>query len=327
MFTSNPLTKQQDPNIALPARASRRLSLPLPVRSSNTIVLGTQQLPGPIGTLRIALFCPGICQQLECVATLHCILGSGTLFALLPAQLGEFFSPGDERVERPPSLAQHAAQVVPRGLILRSELHHALGIGDFAIRNGSRDAGIELGREQVGRAVCRIAKDEKEAMTPGGIVAHVVLDPALRGRDFPGAEEGERAHHPLPVAPDVVVLCVFLKHLVHKGDFGLAKLNPSGGIVGDRGQVHRDEELAVVPDLVVFLMLQRHLVEPGHLACKGNRQRRHYRKPIEPDRVMRRVETDNMCGQVERSSRVFFCRHDGAQIGSRCTQIVSVMNR
>ena len=72
-------------------------------------------------------------------------------------------------------------------------------------------------------------------MVPGGVVADVLVEEAVDVREL-GVPEGEVAHQPLAVGPDVVVFGILVEHLGEEGEFG-------GGDGGDFGHGY----LAVVP--------------------------------------------------------------------------------
>lgn len=85
-------------------------------------------------------------------------------------------------------------------------------------------------------------------MIPSRIVPHILLQQLFRCLELARIPQTKALHQPLPIAPDMIVLHVQLKHLHQEVLFALGTVQ----LVYDG--------VAVVPNLVVLLVFERNAV-------------------------------------------------------------------
>lgn len=283
-------------------------ALPLPVSQAYAVPLLAQPPQTEVGLVLVAGLGKNVDHELQGVR-------AADLFAVAPEVVHVLLGGDPDAAELAAALDQDAPEVVPGALVLGRQLDLGLGVADLAVDDVAGHGRVVLGGVRARGGVRGVREDEEEAVGPGRVVAHVLVDHALDARELGGVgPHAQLADGVLPVRPDVVVLGVLGEHVHHEVALGPAEPPHLVGAVPDLRVVVVQQQLPVVPDLVVLLVLEGHLVEPGHLVQQGNVERLHDGEPVQPDRVVCRVHGDDVLGEFQAARRVFLGDHDGAEV-------------
>lgn len=122
-------------------------------------------------------------------------------------------------LEQTPPLPEQSPQIVPRTLVLRRQSDLHFRVLHFSINQILVNNIADFIKAFPGFGINVAAKENKVAVVPGAVVADVGREEGLDVREFSGVPEGEVPDEPLPIRPDMVVLCIFGKHAGEEGEF------------------------------------------------------------------------------------------------------------